>query len=93
MKTSRRWRIVAYRLKNAVNIKLKASANVKLTTTDALVLASFKWELAKNQAMVNCFNRLLQKLKLKEVADGEPPAPPVWPLQLPPLGAATQGPD
>jgi hypothetical protein len=66
-------------LKNAVEIKLNASANFKLTAIDALVMASFEQEVAKNQAMVNRFNRLLKKSKPKEAADGEPPAPPVWP--------------
>jgi hypothetical protein len=77
-------------LKNAVEIKLNASANFKLTAIDALVMASFKREVAKNQSMVNRFNRLLQKSKPKEVANGEPPAPPVWPplvqqLKAPPV--------
>jgi hypothetical protein len=68
-------------LKNAVNVKLNASASFKLTATDALVIAGFEPEVAKNHSMVNRFKRLLQKSKPKEVADGEPPGP----LQLPPL--------
>jgi hypothetical protein len=67
------------RLKSAVEIKLNASANFKLTAIDALVMAGFEREVAKNQVMVNRFNRLLKKSKPKEVADGEPPVPPVWP--------------
>jgi hypothetical protein len=77
-------------LKNAVDIKLKASANFKLTAIDALVMAGFEQEAAKNPAMINRFNRLFHKSKPKEVADGEPPAPPVWPplvqqLKAPPV--------
>jgi hypothetical protein len=52
----------------------------KLTTIDAMVMAGFEREVAKNQSMVNHFNRLLHKSKVKEVGDGEPPVPPVWPL-------------
>jgi hypothetical protein len=37
-------------LKNAVNVKLNASANFKLTATDALVIAGFDPEVAKNQS-------------------------------------------
>jgi hypothetical protein len=37
-------------LKNIVDIKLKASANFKLSAIDALVIAGFKREVAKNQA-------------------------------------------
>jgi hypothetical protein len=67
------------RLKNAVDIKLKASANFKLTATDALVMAGFDPEVAKNHSMINRFHRLLHNSKPKELADGGPPAPPVWP--------------
>jgi hypothetical protein len=66
------------RLKNAVNVKLNASANFKLTAIDALVIAGFDPEVARNQSMINRFHRLLQKSKPKEDADGEPPAPPAW---------------
>jgi hypothetical protein len=66
-------------LKNAVNVRLNASANFKPTAIDALVIAGFDPEVAKNQSMINRFHRLLQKSKPKEVAGGEPPAPPVWP--------------
>jgi hypothetical protein len=34
-------------LKNAVNVKLNASANFKLTAIDALVIAGFDPEVAK----------------------------------------------
>jgi hypothetical protein len=79
-------------LKNTVDIKLKASANFKLTATDALVIAGFEQEVAKNHSMLNRFHRLLKNSKPKEVADGEPPAPPVGPLRLPPLVQQLQAP-
>jgi hypothetical protein len=77
------------RLKNAVNVKLNASAKFKLTAIDALVIAGFEREVAKNPAMINRFYRLLKMSKPKDVADGEPPAPPAWPrldqqLEAPP---------
>jgi hypothetical protein len=77
-------------LKNAVEIKRNASVSFKLTAIDALVIAGFDPEVAKNQSMVNRFNRLLHKSKVKEVGDGEPPVPPVWPpfvqqLKAPPV--------
>jgi hypothetical protein len=78
-------------LKNAVDIKLMASANFKLTAIDALVIAGFEQEVANNPAMISHDQPLLPTPPQVK-AEGSSRRRTSRPSCLASFGPATQGP-